>query len=280
MAVNKKMNVIIGISIALAAVVIHFGGNKNRNNNAEWENFLMENSSRGSGETLDSEEASRMFAQNCNSVSPTVYKQLQRFNLNYAYETDKGETLWHLCQKSHMWTTLVPLIKAANVSMESPNKEGRTPWLSAIVEDDGVAAKWFKDNGANTAAVDTSGNPAWFLAGVRTHDALRMWGLEKTDTRNLSGQNDLIYALSNKRNERARKLFDMGPDLGIRDRSGKIALHYAASSGNSELTLAIVQRNPEYLYIEDSRHKKPVDLATGNTRSILREYLNTSTRYE
>lgn len=280
LSLNKKMNAIIGISIALAAIGINFGVNKNRNRNAEWRNFLMENSPRGTDGTLNSEEASRLFAQNCNGVSPSIYKQLQRSGLNYAFETEKGDTLWHLCQKSLMWTTVVPLLKAANVPMDAVNKEGRTPWLVAIAADDVTAAKWFKDNGANTAAVDSSGNPAWFLAGARTHDALRLWGLEKPDARNAFGQNDFIYALSNRRDERAKKLFAMGPDLAIRDRSGKVALHYAASSGNSELTLAIVQRNPEYLYVEDARRKKPVDIANGATRSILREYSNTGSRYE
>lgn len=277
---NKKTNAIIAVVIGLAAIGINFGVNKSKNTNIEWQNFLMENSPRDMNARLTSEEASRLFALNCNNVSPNVHQQLLRFGLNYAYETDKGENLWHLCQKSPLWSVVVPQLKAAQISMEAPNKEGRTPWLTAIVADDVTAAKWFKDNGANTAAVDASGNPAWFLAGARTHDSLRIWGLEKPDVRNSLGQNDLIYALSNRRDERARKLFETGPDLTIGDRSGKTALHYAAINGNAELTLAIVQRNPEYMYVEDGRRKKPVDVATGNTRSILREYSNTAPRYE
>ena len=106
------------------------------------------------------------------------------------------------------------------------------------------------------------------------------WGLDKSDMRNALGQTDFMYALSSNQNERAKKLFDMGPDLAVRDTQGKVALHYAAASGNEELTLAIVQRNPEYMYMEDNRRKKPVDVAQTRTRSVLREYTSTNSRYE
>ena len=278
MARNKKINALIGISIAFVAIGINFGIGKNKNTNVEWQNFLMEHSSREVNARLSPEQASRLFALNCNNISTNIYQQLVQFGLNYAYETDKGDNLWHLCQKSQLWSVVVPHLKTARVSMETANKEGRTPWLVAISADDVTAAKWFKDNNVNTAAVDLSGNPAWFLAGVRTHDALRLWGLEKTDVRNTSGQNDLIYALSNRREDRAQQLFEMGQDLSIRDRNGKTALHYAAINGNAKLTLAIVQRNPEYMYVEDGRRKKPIDVAAGDARSILREYSNTINR--
>ena len=279
MARNKKINAIIAISLALAVVGFHFGTSKSRNDYAEWKNFLMENGPGPEGH-LTSQEATKILGYSCNSVTPSIYRQLLASNLDYAYKNDKGDTFWHLCQKSPMWGVLVSKLKEANVSMETSNKEGRTPWLVAVATNNVERARWFKDNGANVAALDNTGNPAWFLAGPVVQDALQLWGLDKSDMRNALGQTDFMYALSNNQNERAKKLFDMGPDLAVRDTQGKVALHYAAASGNEELTLAIVQRNPEYMYMEDNRRKKPVDVAQTRTRSILREYTSTNSRYE
>lgn len=279
MARNKKINAIIAISIVLAAIGLNFGTNKNRNGDAEWKNFLAENGPGPDG-TLTAQEASKILGYSCNNVTPHIYKQLLQSNLDYTYKNDKDETYWHLCQKSPMWGILVSKLKEANVSMESPNREGRTPWLVAVSTDNVERARWFKENGANLGAVDNVGNPAWFLAGPLMQETLQLWGLDKSDARNALGQTDFMYALSNNREERAKKLFEMGPDLAMRDAQGRVALHYAAASGNEELTLAIVQRNPEYMYIEDNKRKKPVDIAQSRARSILREYSNTSSRYE
>lgn len=279
MARNKKINAIIAISIVLAAIGLNFGTNKSRNGDAEWKNFLAENGPGPNG-TLTTQEASKILGYSCNSVTPHIYKQLLQSNLDYSYKNDKGETYWHLCQKSPMWGILVSKLKEANVSMESPNREGRTPWLVAVSTDNVERSRWFKENGANLGAVDNVGNPAWFLAGPLMQETLQLWGLDKSDARNALGQTDFMYALNNNREERAKKLFEMGPDLAMRDAQGRVALHYAAASGNEELTLAIVQRNPEYMYVEDNKRKKPVDIAQSRARSILREYSNTSSRYE
>ena len=278
MTTTKKIIAIFVIVVIFTTIGINFNRYERQTKNVEWIEFLMENSSQSVNNTLESEEASRMLSQNCNRVSPNIYKQLQRQPLDYSYQNEKGETLWHLCQKSMVWGAIVVQLKLANISMDITNKEGKTPWLIAVEKDNIVIAKWLKDNGANMAALDIAGNSAWFLAGPLAHDALRIWGLDEGNTRNYAGQNDFIYALSNQKAERARKLFETGPDLFIRDRKKKTALHYAASTGNAELTLAIVKRNPEHMYAEDSRRQKPIDVATSSTRYILQEYSGASER--
>ena len=279
MAHNKKINAIIAITIVMAVIGFNFGTNKNRSADAEWKNFLAENGPGPNG-TLTTQEASKILGYSCNSVTPSIYKQLLQSSLDYTYKNEKNETYWHLCQKSPMWGILASKLKEANVSMESPNREGRTPWLVAVASDNLERARWFKENGANVGALDNMGNPAWFLAGPLMQETLQLWGLDKADARNALGQTDFMYALSSNREDRAKKLFEMGPDLAMRDAQGRVALHYAASSGNEELTLAIVQRNPEYMYIEDNKRKKPVDIAQSRARSILQEYSNTGSRYE
>lgn len=278
MTPNKKVIAFVVSFVIFTAIGINFNKSERQTKNVEWIEFLMENSSQSANKKLGSEEASLMLSQNCNRVSPGIYKELQRYTLDYSYQNEKGETFWHLCQKSMVWGTLVAQLKAANVSTEVANKEGKTPWLVAVENDNTTIAKWFKDNGANTAALDLAGNPAWFLAGPSTHDALRLWGLDKVDARNYAGQNDFIYALSNQKKERSKKLFEEGSDLSIRDHRKKTALHYAASTGNVELTRAIVKRNPEHMYAEDSRRGKPIDVASSSTRAILQEYGDASGR--
>ena len=165
MARNKKINAIIAISLALAVVGFHFGTSKSRNADAEWKNFLMENGPGPEGH-LTSQEATKILGYSCNSVTPSIYRQLLASNLDYAYKNDKGDTFWHLCQKSPMWGVLVSKLKEANVSMETSNKEGRTPWLVAVATNNVERAPLVQRQWCKCSGTGQYGQPSLVFGGA------------------------------------------------------------------------------------------------------------------
>lgn len=241
-----------------------------RQGDAEWLNFLAENGGDPRGE-LTAAKASELLFNGCNYTTPAIYDKLRKVSLDYEYQNLEKQTFLHQCQKGPLWEKIATeALKKIDINARDEN--GRTPWLFAVEKGNLEAATWLKNKGANIQATDNNGNNAWFVAHESLHDQLRLWNLDQSDFKNDELQNDLMYFLKNGKKKRAMLLLKGAPDLEMRDRKGRTALHYAAMQGNTEVVQMILNKNLDYAYVEDVNKKTPVDVANGGARSILLQY--------
>lgn len=274
---TRAKNMVIGAGLVISAIffVLNLTGGGNRaamsGEHAEWAEIVQTYGLRKDGIPSET-QAQEILLGSCTGVSAATYVKLKTYAKTLNFHGNDGRTLLHVCQKGTLWETIADEYLKETKDINPVDARGLTPLLVAVREGNLNQALWLKQHGADINATDENGNNAIFLANEKMYDMVLSWYPLTDDPVNANGQTLLMVAIEYRQKDKITRLMQQAPSLEKQDRFGKTALHYAAQSGDAEITKEIISRNLDLAYIEDRQRQTPIDVATGSATRILSQY--------
>jgi ankyrin repeat protein len=274
---HKGIFAAVFITLGLGTLLLNVSGGSSKSmsfEKAEWASLMAEYGLDKDGSNLSKSTASDILVQACSSLSVATYERLLKITGSTNVTDNNGNTVLHSCQKGIIWDRAASDYFNENKTLDIPNHSGVTPLMEAALKGNISTLEWLKTRGADPKAVDQNGSNILFYADAKTYPIVQMWFPMDEEPTNANGQTLLMLAIQQNQTDKAKKLLEHAPTLELQDRFGQTALHYAAQRGNDIITREIISRNLELAYIENKNRETPLEVATGSSVNILREYTN------
>jgi hypothetical protein len=134
-------------------------------------------------------------------------------------------------------------------------------FFKAIVRDDARAVTELLERGFDPNTIDPQGRQGLFLAlqqgSLKAADVLIAWPRTQVEWRSAKDESPLMIACFKGYKEQARKLIARDADV---NKTGWTPLHYAATAGNVEIILLLLDENA-YIDAESPNKSTPLMMA-------------------